>query len=294
MHKYLSAIGLNRSVDENRLSEYINQALNTSPAVYHCINSESVSYVEFRYIMNSGLGIAVRGYYDLMDEFHVDYYYPIFEATEISAIGNSYEIERFKDKESYCGICDDSRLGVTLVFYLQNALDLISKRKESGSGDTWNICLSALSVEGKIILPVKQRYYFEDELELLRDDNERRSSLVAAARNGDEQAFESLTMEDMDIYALISQRVEREDVLSIVDTTFIPYGVESDVYSIIGTIEDVEDIINPLTLDLVYIMSVKCNDVTFPVAINKRDLEGVPKRGRRFRGVIWMQGNIII
>jgi len=294
MHKYLSAIGLNWTVDENRLSEYINQAIHTTPAVYHCINSESVSYVEFRYIIRAGLGIAVRGYYDVMDVFHVDYYYPIFEANEVSATGNGYEIERFKDREAYCGICDDSRLGVTLVFYLQNALELISKKQESGNGEPKNICLSALSIDGKILLPNKKRYYFDDELDMMADETSRRTSLVTAARNGDEQAFESLAIEDMDVYALISQRVEKEDVLSIVDTTFIPFGVESDVYSIIGTIEEVEHINNPLTFDLVYIMSIKCNDITFPLAINSRNLEGIPKKGRRFRGIIWMQGNIII
>lgn len=294
MHKYLSAVGLNKSVDEHRLSEYINQAVHTTPAIYHCINSESVSYVEFRYIMKAGLGIAVRGYYDLMDVFHVDYYYPIFEAYEVSATGTNFETERFKDRESYCGICDDSRLGVTLVFYLQNALELISKKMESGNGDPRNICLSALSIEGRILLPVKKRYLFDDEEEQLEGEAARRSSLVAAARNGDEQAFESLTMEDMDVYALISQRVEKEDVLSIVDTTFIPFGIESDVYSIIGTIEDVDLVVNPLTLDKVYIMSIKCNDISFSLAINTNDLEGTPKKGRRFRGIIWMQGTICI
>ena len=34
-----------------------------------------------------------------------------------------------------------------------------------------------------------------------------RSSLVAAARNGDEDAIENLTLEDMDTYSILSKRI---------------------------------------------------------------------------------------
>ena len=37
-------------------------------------------------------------------------------------------------------------------------------------------------------------------------------------------------------YAMITKRIQKEDVYSIVDTTFIPYGSESDNYTVIGTI----------------------------------------------------------
>ena len=57
---------------------------------------------------------------------------------------------------------------------------------------------------------------------------------MAAAKNGDEEAMESLTIEDMDTYSMISQRVENEDVYSIVDSYFMPYGMECDLYNIHG------------------------------------------------------------
>ena len=57
-------------------------------------------------------------------------------------------------------------------------------------------------------------------------------------RDGDEDAIENLTLEDMDTYSMLSRRIAYEDVLSIVDTCFMPYGVESDQYSVIGEILD--------------------------------------------------------
>ena len=57
-----------------------------------------------------------------------------------------------------------------------------------------------------------------------------RSQLLNAARKGDEDAIESLTLDDMDTYTAISKRIQKEDVFSLVDTYFMPYGVECDHY----------------------------------------------------------------
>ena len=51
-------------------------------------------------------------------------------------------------------------------------------------------------------------------------------------------AIESLTLEDMDTYTTISKKIQKEDVFSLVDTYFMPYGVECDQYSILGEITE--------------------------------------------------------
>lgn len=287
MHKYLSSIGLG-SYDENRIHSLVSQVSKTMAPAYHCINSENKDFVELRYDMAGGIGIAVRGSYDYEDEFHPEYYFPYLISTDISTSGTEFTVERLKSEESYCGICDDTRLGVTLVFYIQNALEVIKKGYPAGGTEIRNICLSALSIEGKIILPIMP----QPEHILSEKPEPNRNALVAAAKSGDEEAMEELVFDDIDVYSLISRRVEKEDVLSIVDTTFIPYGVESDIYNIIGIIEDIEKRVNPLTMQEVYIMQIECNDVTFPVAIAKNKLMGVPEKGRRFKGTVWLQGHV--
>ena len=49
------------------------------------------------------------------------------------------------------------------------------------------------------------------------------------ARDGNKSAMENLTMNDMDLYSSLSRRIMKEDVLSIVESSFIPYGIESDL-----------------------------------------------------------------
>ena len=105
-------------------------------------------------------------------------------------------------------------------------------------------------------------------------------------------AIESLTLEDIDMYTSITKRAVKEDILSIVDSYFMPYGISCDQYSILGTILDVKIVTNQVTDEDIYILSLNCNDLLFDICINKQDLLGEPLPGRRFRGSIWMQGSI--
>lgn len=72
----------------------------------------------------------------------------------------------------------------------------------------------------------------------------------------------------------------------------MPYGIESDQYSILGEIMDVALLQNHVTQENVYVMDIRCNDIDFSVCINQKDLLGEPQVGRRFKGNIWMQGSI--
>ena len=196
-------------------------------------------------------------------------------------------IERQAEKEAYCGVCDDMNLGVTLIFYLQNVTEYLNKRRY-GRSDSFSasLILSGLSVEGKILMPVYQKTPVVSEIK----SNQERSRMIQAARNGDEDAIENLTLEDMDTYSMISRRIADEDVFSIVTTHFMPCGVECDHYNIMGDILDVELRENSKTGEKIYVMTIESNSIVLDVCINEQDLLGVPERGRRFRGIIWLQG----
>ena len=84
----------------------------------------------------------------------------------------------------------------------------------------------------------------------------------------------------------------KEDILSIVETSFMPYGIESDQYMVIGEILNCIKSENNITKEVIWIMTLNCNDLIFDICINEKDLIGEPKAGRRFKGRIWMQGRI--
>ncbi|MCD8336058.1 MAG: DUF3881 family protein, partial [Lachnospiraceae bacterium] len=146
-----------------------------------------------------------------------------------------------------------------------------------------------LSSGGMVLFPVQKDNH---QLNQQHKTAEKHSKLISAAKNGDEEAIESLTIEDMDTYSMISRRMYNEDVYSIVDTFFMPYGIECDQYQIMGNIEYCRKVENSSTNEKIYLMNIECNDLLFDVCINEKDLLGEPEVGRRFKGNIWLQGKI--
>ena len=82
--------------------------------------------------------------------------------------------------------------------------------------------------------------------------------LLNAARSGDQTAIETLTLDDIDMYSQVSRRLANEDVFSIVDTYFMPYGIECDLYSIMGKILAVRRRRNTLTGTELYQLIYAC------------------------------------
>ena len=290
MHRYLRAIGfsnLRSRLQVNNLLAYVIQ--NADEKKYTSTNDMDIMFAEYSMDFAENLGITVRGEFNEENQFVFDYYFPYSRGTQIS----SYEdisIERHAEKESYAGICDDIKVGVSLIFYLQNVISYLKiKNADRLPIKGTSLILSALSVDGTILLPLEKR---ESDLKKTKKESINRSKLIAAARNGDEDAMESLTLEDIDTYTNISRKILKQDVFTLVDTYFMPYGVECDQYSVLGEIIDYQFVENKMTKEEICQMTICCNDLYFEVSINKKDLLGEPKTGRRFIGIIWMQGHI--
>ena len=290
MHRYLRAIGfsnLKSRLQVNNLLAYVIQ--NADEKKYTSMNDMDIMFAEYSMDFAENLGITVRGEFNEENQFVFDYYFPYSRGTQIS----SYEdisIERHAEKESYAGICDDIKVGVSLIFYLQNVISYLKiKNADRLPIKGTSLILSALSVDGTILLPLEKR---ESDLKKTKKESINRSKLIAAARNGDEDAMESLTLEDIDTYTNISRKILKQDVFTLVDTYFMPYGVECDQYSVLGEIIDYQFVENKMTKEEICQMTICCNDLYFDVSIDKKDLLGEPKTGRRFKGIIWMQGHI--
>lgn len=289
MHRYLRSIGFSKISDRKEATQLLADIVMHSSNRAYVSNNDSMILGEFRKDFADNIGIAVCGEFDKSDTFIFEYYYPYMRGSSITT-GEDVSVERHASQESYAGICDDIRIGVSLVFYLQNMITYL-KFKNAGKlpvrGTT--LTLSGLSVEGYVLLPIIKN---DNDRRRISRANNNRSNLIAAARLGDEEAIESLTLEDMDTYTTISKRINSEDVFSLVDTFFMPYGVECDHFSIMGEIQEYRLVHNNMTGEGVYQMMIECNDLVFDICINEEDLLGEPEVGRRFKGIIWAQGFI--
>lgn len=290
MHSYLKAIGFSDITDKKKLDQILKEVIHTYDEKIVVEDGKHHLFAELSKMFGCDFGITVCGEYDENNEFQMEYYFPYFRGTGIT-LREQVSIEKHAGKESFAGACDDMRIGVTIIFYLQNAGEYLTQRGRGNfaSGGMYNVTLSGLAKKGTILLPVWKQKGQESQS---RIDAANRGRLIAAAKNGDEEAMESLTIEDMDTYAMISGRIENEDIYSIVDTYFMPYGMECDLYSVMGEILECSKMRNQRTEETVWELRIACNDVELDICINGNDLMGIPEVGRRFKGIVWLQGYV--
>ena len=287
MHKYLRAIGFSKFRSRREVENLLLLAERNADKVSSVKISDGECCRQSYTALGNKISISSCGIVDENNDYYREFYFPYVKPEQVSTQVDC-EIQRHSDKESYSGMCEEYKLGVSLIFYLQNGIEYLERKTDVNKSErVKSVMLSGLSVSGEIILPVKKTV---KQAEKLKIDSIKRSMLYEAARQGSETAIETLTMEDMDMFSKINERIADEDIYSIVDTSFLPYGVECDHYSIVGEIIDMETDVNKITGEEVYVFTLECNTLVFQLCINKEDLLGEPKTGRRFKGIIWMQG----
>ena len=289
MHKFLRAVGFSQYTEKKQVQKLIRDIIIHADERSYTTVGKKTLVAEFDRNFAEDIGIAVCGEFDEDDTYSFDYYLPYLRSDLVST-AEDISIERHAAKESYAGICDDPTVGVSLIFYLQNMISYLKLQGEGkipAKGTSLN--LSALSCQGTIMMPIQKT---EWQKKKIAKDAVQRNRLIQAARGGDEEAMESLTLEDMDTYTSISRKIQKADIFSLVDTYFMPYGVECDQYSVLGEITDMKLVTNGLTGEKVHILTLCCNDLNLKVAINSIDLLGEPAVGRRFKGSVWLQGQV--
>lgn len=290
MHAYLPGIGFS-NIHSRRAMDYLAHEVIEhfdEKAIFHTEDGRLMAEFFKKFARNAG--ICVVGELDQAGEFRLEYTYPYYQGTRIT-LKEELTIELQTGREAYSGACDDNRLGITLIFYMTNMGEFcgLAESRAIKPGPK-PVILSAIAMDGTVILPVRQN----PELEKIRRRTDlRRKKLMNAARDGDEDAIESLSMADYDTYNLLSQRVQSEDILSIVESYIMPCGVECDQYNILGTIRHIDTVSNAVTGETLYQMLVECNDMPISVCINTEDLWGEPEVGRRFKGRVWLMGKVL-
>lgn len=291
MHNYLRAIGFSRLKNKIEQNQIITTAFENSTDKRELEVGSDAKLVQANYQIFNGIGISIIGAYDKDNSFIIDHSFP-YCLGQHAAMQPDIQIERYSDKEAYSCISEDYNLGVTLIYFLVNVVDYV---RSTWLNDFYKIPkkvkFGALSLSGRILYGVLLEHNpFPYDKQPI--SNKARRNLIAKARSGDMDALENLTLDDMDTYSLISKRIKDEDLLTVIETYMIPYGIDNEQYSVLGIIQSFEQITNEFSKELVYNLTVVCNDIPLNIVINSLDLQGEPKVGRRFKGIIWLQGQI--
>lgn len=289
MHEYLEAIGFSGLETRKQLKSLLSDVQESYDYEESRASVHDIDFCEYRKQYGENIGLSIFGGLDEYGEFETEYYVPYFRGKGITSYAD-ITVEKHIEKEMYVGVCEEPKIGINLIFYLQNLMEYKQKKllgaikKKSAT-----ITLSGLAKEGLILFPIEKT---EVEEKSGMEESRNRMMLLSAARDGDKKAIETLNLENMKLYSQITKKLETEDILSLVDTCFMPYGIECDCYSIVGIILKIQETANELTEEELYIFTLDVNELIFDVCIPKHKLFGEPAVGRRFKGNIWLQGRI--
>lgn len=287
MYQYLRAIGLEKYNTKKKIKELTELVKRdaTRKDSYQLNNEEKLIFYEKDFGEAVGVAVAEVSSGDYTEK---DFFFPYVRGLNCLFHENP-EFEKYTVCNEYACICDENNLGIPLIFHVNNIVEYL-RRKNGMFQEEFNcMTLSGLSCKGMVILPIERD---EHQKKKERKGNEIRNQMIDAAKAGDVEAMEQLTLEDMDTYTLVSNRSKKEDIFTIVNSYFMPYTVECDKYSILGDIIDVSVMKIAMTGEEFYYISLECNSIQIEVTIAKSDIIGVPEKGRRFKGYIWLQGEV--
>ena len=288
MHQYLPSIGFSkvnsRALEWNLLDSLIGSADET---VSFKLEGGVELLVHKKYVADD-CGISLVGL-KKGEEFRLERYFP-FIRSDVCTSRLACTFSRMSSEDTVIASMDDSRFGVTTIFHLINQEDFYVKRlpvEEAVS--VKGSYLTGLAIKGSILLPVEKTQEQEQAASLR---NKKRARLLDEARMGREDAMEELNDQEMETISVVNQRIFQDDIYSVVDSFFMPYGVECEQYMLMGEIQTVKRLKNSFTGEDFYKLTVKANDISVAVGINAQELVGYPEPGRRIKCEVWLQGYV--
>lgn len=142
---------------KSQLQQLLSSVQNFPDQVQKIRLDEESSLVVYTKEVAPGIGLMVCGEEDMQGSFQMEYYEPYINSNICSSKAEC-SIEKESARESYDGVCDDCRLGLNLIFSVNNFMEYRKYQALQGFFPTvTDVCMSALCTQGKILLPILKR-----------------------------------------------------------------------------------------------------------------------------------------
>ncbi len=289
MHGFLRSIGFLSWTGKDKLKTLTDWVLRQPDRLSIVQNGPEGNLAMAEREVAGHAGVAVVGEIDERGDLVPEYYFPYLNSSHISSDARlSYD--RQSSKNGYIGMCEDFRMGMSLIFTVKNVTETMKQEAQDGRVPAFRrVALSALAHDGMVLLPMMEP---QKVLKSRRKEMEQRARLLEEARAGSQEALDALTLFDMRDYQQVLRHLDDTDIFSMVESFFMPYGMESDQYYFMGRILTVQLLTNPLSDERFYRMLVESNGMEVMVAVNEADLTGVPSPGCRLKCKAWLMGEM--
>lgn len=293
MHNYLRAAGFSEYNTEGIVYRFIrNSVIKPEYLTARLDLGDGTVLLEYRQPVNAFAGICAAVLESSGEFSEIQYYYPYFNGPEVST-NAVCTVEKHAMTDTYSGIIEEYNIGLSLIFFMSNPVRYRIRALNDNTSEFRGTALTAFSNEATVLLPVVPQ---QDPLDPLNANDVKSlfdaEDPLVISEDGEPEFNEALLDADIDMYNQISERIESEDLYSLVEQSFMPCGVECDQYSVIGEILDYAEHVNELTEERLAFIKLSCNDVEFWMCIRRDDILGEPQTGRRLKCRIWLTGNV--
>ena len=155
MHKFMRTIGFGGCDSDLEMDKIMRKLAKTASKTAVLERNDHPTLYDLRAELAPGMGIAMIGQMTEKGTFKREYAFPYVTGSDISSTAEC-SIQRHAERETYAGLLDEYRVGISLIFYMTNSIEYRSRRSKRLPVLAKNICLSGLASQGKILLPVKK------------------------------------------------------------------------------------------------------------------------------------------
>lgn len=287
MIRYLSAIGMSRYIDQKSLNGWLSEYLHSGPENVERYAMPGRDGINMEFYQDMGVfKLIIKAYMDTPGTLHVYSVLPAARAGTFSRLLNC--------KWGLEGACvyvwgEEEDTGGILEVLLARSGPVLSGQVSRAEGDI-TVSYTALSVEGKILLGIQKT---NEDLALYEEEEQWRRDMLKKLRDGDEEALHELEIEALQQEQEITERMRHEDVFTVLEGLFVPADdVTTALYQVMGTILDVDKVLNAVTEEWVYHLQLDVMGSPLDVYIHPDDLVGIPTKGMRFMGKARMIGSV--
>lgn len=282
---FLRAIGFSNIENGKNLEKLLNEVIEKCDKHSVISLDEKTVLADYIKIFGEGFGIVVKGNLTEEDKLIVENWDVYTENSEKISIINA-EAHKIDNYEVIIE-CEDRANGNNIIFSLQNTAEFMELEKSEIFID--NVSISAFSNSGKIILPI---YKDNDDLIIEQQEEEDFQQLLALSREGNDDALKTLELQKSQCYDSLIERLDSEDLFSVVESCFIPTDINTCEYRIIGNIIETQKLYNNSTGEEIAFLTLDVLGTKLNLYINSEDLEGFSQPNMRFYGTCCLLGNI--
>ncbi|MCL1995277.1 MAG: DUF3881 family protein [Defluviitaleaceae bacterium] len=288
MNLYMRSIGFSNMDDED-IADLKDLVQTTSDKRRSVGIQDRQVCVEYYKDVGAGIGLRLNGVLDEREKFHCNYIFPCANS-DIEEHIKKYHVHLHNNIPMI--IYSDTISNNEMIFALQNTIDYNANEKEfleMGANRLKNkiVQVAALCVGATVIFPTAKATKQNTE-------DIYYSNIVLRSKEGHQKVATTYNEKSK---SAIRTRLKGEDLLSIVDSYFLPTFLPTDEsggfpYDILGNIQTSSLVQNTETGEEIYKITINAAGVHLQVFINKYDLLGVPLDGMRFMGSCVLQGNV--